>query len=89
MEHFQNINTVTELVYSISNQNHLEEHKVLFQLGSDEWTGFKQWNELGRKVKKGAKDCKIFMVCDNKDKEGKEKVLKALYVFNKDHTEEI
>jgi antirestriction protein ArdC len=94
MEHFQNINTVTESVYSISNQNHLEEHKVLFQLGSDKWAGFKQWNELGRKVKKGAKGCKIFMVCDkkDKDKEGKEKkkkVLKVLYVFNKDHTEEI
>ena len=98
----ENFNAVTKAFYSPSNQGHLDEHKQAFGLASDEWAGFKQWKEAGRKVKKGAKGCKIFMVCAKKDKneEGqqikddkgedkKSKVLKSLYVFNFDHTEEI
>ena len=50
--------------------------------------------EYHDKVRKGAKGCKIFMVCDKKVKvksgeDEKKKVVKALYVFNLDHTEEI
>lgn len=92
----QNFNAVTETFYSVSNQTHLEEHKELFGLQSDAWAGFKQWKEAGRKVKKGAKGCKIYMVCEKKMEEKnddqedqKKKVLKALYVFNYEHTEEI
>jgi len=94
-----NFNTVTNAIYSANNQQHLEEHKEAYDLESDAWAGFKQWKEKGRKVKKGAKGCKIFMVCEKKkddknsdDKTGedkKKKVLKALYVFNEDHTETI
>lgn len=92
----QNINKLTDAFYSVQNQKYLEGHKEEFSLTSNEWAGFHQWKECGRKVKKGAKGCKIFMVCDkktgekNKDGEDrKEKVLKALYVFNMDHTEVI
>lgn len=91
----QNFNSVTKSIYSPINQEHLEEHKAAFELVSDEWAGFRQWLEVGRKVKKGAKGCKIFMVCEKKmdTKEGEEdkkrQVVKALYVFNKDHTEEV
>ena len=65
-----------------------------------------QGSSSGRKqaarLRRGAKGCKIFMVCAKKDKnedgqqikddkgeDKKSKVLKALYVFNFDHTEEI
>ncbi|MBJ7536971.1 DUF1738 domain-containing protein [Marinomonas sp. C1424] len=92
----ENFNVVTHGVYSTQNQKFLEEHKVNFGLESSQWAGFHQWKEAGRKVKKGAKGCKIFMVCDkktgDKTKEGKDdkkKVLKALYVFNIEHTEAI
>lgn len=91
----ENFNATTNSFYSANNQEHLEVHKEQYDLGSNEWAGFHQWKEAGRKVKKGAKGCKIFMICDKKDevKEGEEqtksKVLKALYVFNKSHTEEI
>ncbi|WP_444891747.1 ArdC family protein [Microbulbifer sp. DLAB2-AA] len=90
----KNYNAVTDAAYSIYNQNHLEEHKVLHELDSDAWAGFKQWQEKGRKVKKGAKGCKIFMVCEKKQEnakgeEEKKQVMKALYVFNYQHTEEI
>lgn len=91
----ENFNALTSAFYSASNQEHLENHKEAFELTSTKWAGFHQWKELGRKVKKGAKGCKIFMVCDKKtgsqDSEGndeKKKVAKALYVFNLDHTEE-
>lgn len=89
-----NFNAVTKNFYSVNNQKFLDEHKESFELLSPEWAGFKQWKELGRKVKKGAKGCKIFMVCEKKiqlesGEEGKKEVLKALYVFNKDHTEEL
>lgn len=89
-----NSNALTNAFYSESNQKHLEDHKEAFELSSDTWAGFNQWKELDRKVKKGAKGCKIFIVCDKKvdnlkgEKE-KKKVLKALYVFNLDHTEEV
>lgn len=92
----QNFNQVTQQLYSISNQQHLEEHKELFGMESDAWAGFHQWKEAGRKVKKGAKGCKIYMVCDKKmekqtddQEDQKKKVLKALYVFNYEHTEEV
>ena len=89
----QNFNAITGAVYSIYNQNHLEEHKVAFGLDADGWAGFYQWKEKGRKVKKGAKGCKIFMICEKKQQaasgeEEKKKVMKALYVFNIQHTEE-
>ena len=70
-------------------------HKEAFEMTSDDWAGFHQWKDQGRKVKKGAKGCKIFMICEkkvkakNSDDDTKKKVLKALYVFNKEHTEEI
>lgn len=65
----------------------------MFALTSDQWAGFHQWKQVNRKVKKGAKGCKIFMVCDkkiqnSKGEEDKKKVVKALYVFNLEHTEE-
>jgi antirestriction protein ArdC len=92
----ENFNAVTTSFYSEINQGHLEEHKENHDLSSNEWAGFHQWKDAGRKVKKGAKGCKIFMVCDKKtgkkNEEGeddKKKVLKSLYVFNIDHTEEI
>lgn len=90
----QNFNTITQSVYSVNNQTNLEQHKEAYNLKSDAWAGFKQWNEAGRKVSKGAKGCKIFMVCDKKittiqGNEDTKKVLKALYVFNIEHTEEI
>jgi antirestriction protein ArdC len=89
-----NLNAVTKQAYSATNQEHLEQHKMLFGLSSCEWAGFKQWADLGRKVKKGAKGCKIYMVCDKKidtteQPEQTRKVVKALYVFNFEHTEEI
>jgi antirestriction protein ArdC len=89
-----NFNAVTKSFYSETNQKHLEDHKENFNLEANEWAGFHQWKEANRKVKKGAKGCKIFMVCDKKtgDKtedgqDDKKKVLKALYVFNIGHTE--
>jgi antirestriction protein ArdC len=93
----ENRNSVTNAFYSVSNQKHLEEHREAFELSSVEWAGFKQWKEKGRKVKKGAKGCKIFMVCEKKlenveikkDEKQTRTVMKALYVFNFDHTEEI
>lgn len=92
----ENFNAVTGAFYSETNQAHLEDHKEAYELESDQWAGFHQWKEAGRKVKKGAKGCKIYMVCDRKtgktDDKGddeKKKVLKALYVFNREHTEEI
>lgn len=91
-----NFNASTQNLYSLSNQHHLEEHKVLFGLESDQWAGYKQWKELGRQVKKGSKSCKIYIVCDKKiesksgDEEAKKKkVMKALSVFNLEQTEEI
>lgn len=88
----ENFNAVTTSLYSVSNQTHLEDHKEAFSLESNEWAGFQQWKSQDRQVSKGAKGCKIFMVCEKKVKgksgeEEKKKVLKALYVFNKDHTE--
>ena len=62
----QNFNTITQSVYSVNNQKNLEDHKEAYALTSDAWAGFKQWGEVGRKVSKGAKGCKIFMVCDKK-----------------------
>ncbi len=92
----ENFNALTNAAYSTFNQNHLEEHKETYVLESNEWAGFNQWKKLDRKVKKGAKGCKIFIVCDKKEKAKKEgeedtkrQVLKSLYVFNKEHTEEI
>lgn len=98
--YMENFNAVTKATYSPSNQDHLDKHREAFELSSNEWAGFKQWSEAGRKVKKGAKGCKIFMVVDKKiqQEEGskatdgeqqKRKVLKARYVFNKDHTEQL
>ena len=89
-----NFNAVTQSEYSLNNQDLMEEHKKSFDLTSDEWAGFKQWADSGRKVKKGAKGCKIFMVVDKKEQddkgeEFKRKVVKSRYVFNKDHTEEV
>ena len=96
----QNFNAVTESVYSPTNQEHLDQHKQLFGLASNEWAGFRQWIDAGRKVKKGAKGCKIYMVCEKKmesadsqdnnqngDEAKKRQVVKSRYVFNKDHTE--
>lgn len=89
-----NINAVTKATYSVNNQAHLEEHKEAFELKSDLWAGFQQWKQQNRQVKKGAKGCKIFMICEKKiesntDEQEKKKVMKSLYVFNLDHTEEI
>ncbi|WP_238986568.1 ArdC family protein [Vibrio vulnificus] len=50
-----NINAVTQSVYSAKNQELLDEHKQKFALSSEQWAGFRQWVEAGRKVKKGAK----------------------------------
>jgi len=94
-KHMNNINAVTKATYSVSNQAHLDDHKEAFEMLSDDWAGFHQWKDQDRKVKKGAKGCKIFMICEKKvkakngDDDTKKKVLKALYVFNKEHTEEI
>jgi len=91
-----NINAVTELCYSTNNQERLDDHKHLFALTSHEWAGFRQWLDIGRKVKKGAKGCEIFMVCEKKieskeqtkeEEKNKRTVIKSRYVFNKDHTE--
>lgn len=90
-----NINAVTQSVYSAKNQELLDEHKQKFALSSEQWAGFRQWVEAGRKVKKGAKGCEIFMVCEKSgkrrqargDEDKKRQVIKSVYVFNKDHTE--
>lgn len=88
VKNMDNFNSTTNSLYSPLNQEHLESHKMLFGLSSNEWAGFKQWQTDGRKVVKGAKGCRIMMVCDKKDAEGKKKqVVKSLYVFNKEHTE--
>ena len=89
-----NFNSVTSSVYSANNQKFLEEHKEAFSLHSDEWAGFKQWQQKGRKVTKGAKGCKVFMLCEKKiekasGEDDKKTVLKGLYVFNFEHTEEV
>ena len=97
-----NENAVTKAQYAPSNQEHLDAHKEAFALSSNEWAGFKQWSDKGRKVSKGAKGCKIFMYCEKKQKgdqgeqlknekgeDAKKMVMKSLYVFNFDHTEEI
>lgn len=90
-----NFNSVTKEIYSLNNQAHLEEHKEQFELSSDEWAGFKQWKIAGRKVVKGAKGCKIFIVCEKKmeAKEGEEtkkrQVVIARHVYNLDHTEKV
>ena len=91
----ENFNAVTNAHYSPANQDHLDAHKEAYELSSNAWAGFHQWKEKGRKVKRGAKGCKIFMVCDKKTgemvngEEVKKQVVKALYVFNFDHTEEV
>ena len=90
-----NFNTVTNHSYSASNQKHLDDHKNLFNLTSDEWAGFNQWKEKGRKVRKGAKACTIYIICEKKfinsktNEEEKREVVKGLKVFNLEHTEEI
>ena len=89
-----NFNATTQNVYSEFNQEHLEEHKAEYGLSSNEWAGFHQWKSVGRKVKKGAKACKIMAVWDKeeKNKSGeieKKKGVKGLCVFNLEHTEEI
>lgn len=89
-----NFNTITDQVFSVKNQQLLEEHKDFFKLISDEWAGFQQWRKAGRKVRKGAKACQIKIVCTKKmkNKEGEEEkkaVIKNLYVFNKEMTEAI
>ena len=97
-----NYNAVTKAAYATSNQEHLDLHREIFSLESDKWAGFKQWAEVGRKVRKGAKGCKIYMFCEKKQKgekgeqlkndkgeDAKKMVMKSLYVFNFDHTEEI
>lgn len=94
-------NAVTKSFYGSSNQEHLQDHSDLFGFNSPQWAGFHQWKEIGRKVRKGAKACKIYMVCSknvegetaqgsNQDAEkNKRKVLKGLSVFNFEHTEPI
>lgn len=97
-----NYNALTQNCYSTANQTNLEEHKEAFGLTSTAWAGFKQWKELGRQVKKGAKAAKIYMVCEAKmkdakgntykngnDEDSKKTVVKGLCVFNYDHTEAI
>ncbi|CAM3932121.1 ArdC family protein [Vibrio aquimaris] len=102
IEQEPNFNAVTGSIYSIQNQKHLDEHKEAFKLTGCAWAGFKQWQEAGRKVKKGAKGCKIYMVVERKirdndgkpqknllDEDAKMTCLKGVYVFNIEHTEEI
>lgn len=90
----ENFNAATKHTYSVANQEHLEKHKAAHELASNEWAGFHQWARVDRKVKKGAKGCKIYIICEKKEKakggkEEKRKVVKSLYVFNKEHTETI
>lgn len=86
----EHINAVTNHTYALANQTRLQTHAEGYDLTSVEWAGFKQWQEVGRKVKKGAKGCRIIMVVEkwNKEKTEKTEVCKSTYVFNKDHTEE-
>lgn len=97
-----NYNGVTGAIYSTQNQKHLEEHKEAFNLTSSVWAGYKQWQDKGRQVKKGAKACKIYMVVEKKitDAKGntfknasgddsKHTVVKGRAVFNYEHTEAI
>ncbi|MBV7300209.1 ArdC family protein [Enterovibrio sp. NIFS-20-8] len=51
----ENFNAVTNNFFSSNNQELLDEHKQMFGLDDDRWAGFRQWQQLGRKVKKGAK----------------------------------
>jgi antirestriction protein ArdC len=89
----ENFNSVTNAFYSEQNQKHLEEHKESLNLKSNEWAGFKQWKEKGRKVNGKGTGCKIFIICEKKtgekDEQGEDvkiKVPKALYVFNLEST---
>ena len=89
-----NYNPVSGALFSDANQSHLEAHKKLFDLKSNEWAGYKQWQEAGRVVTGGKGcGCKIYIICDKKFKnsEGeyeKKRVPKGVTVFNIEHTEE-
>lgn len=90
-----NFNVVSQHVFSGTNQQHLEEHKLLWGLDSDQWAGYKQWQSIGRQVTGGKGcGCKIYVVVQKKVKDAetgdavKKNVLKALVVFNIQHTSE-
>lgn len=92
----ENTNFVTGALYSSANQELLEEHKEGYGLISNQWAGYRQFQQAGRQVIQGAKACKIMMVCEKKTEakgdngeDKKRKVVKALYVFNIDQTEAI
>lgn len=85
-------NQITNNQYTGKNQELLLGHMSENGLRSLAWAGFKQWQQAGRKVMKGAKGCAINMVCTKKvqSKSGdvvEKKVCKKLYVFNLDQTE--
>lgn len=65
----ENFNARASNLYSESNQVYLEVHKEVFEFSSNEWAGFQQWKSVGRKVMKGAKGCKILMVCEKKKRQ--------------------
>ena len=41
-KNMDNFNATTNSSYSATIQEHLESHKILFELSSNEWAGFKQ-----------------------------------------------
>lgn len=94
----EHVNTLTNTPYSASNQALLEMHAMQFALNSHQWAGFRQWLTLGRQVKKGEKGCAIMMVCEKKEEENdtqqeesetkKRRVVKTIYVFNKEQTQQ-
>jgi len=82
-------NPVTNHEFSASNQRHLQEAAMLFGFDSKEVAGFNQWKKEGRKIIKGQKANKIYIVCERKDEKSGEKkeVVKTINVFFKDQTE--
>lgn len=56
-----------------------------------EYAGFKQWIELGRKVKKGEKAIAILMPCFKKGEDGEQELsyYRRVSIFNKSQTEAV
>lgn len=82
-------NPVTGKTYTNKNAEFLS--KITKALNwDDEYAGFKQWLEVGRKVKKGEKAITVLHPCFKKLEDGTEKVyFKRVAIFNKFQTEQL
>ena len=88
-------NALTKKEYSANNTQLIHEDAQLKGIEDLEVAGYRQWNDLGRCVKKGEHGTTIYMVVTKKEKNkrtGKvedKKVMKRRTVFFKSQTEEL